>query len=369
MIKGANYGEGGNTFYSVAYASILTAAASSKSDVGTVLMDTPVIEVNGVESRHIYFIGSCNGLLCLGATYIPTVILWNPSTNEYKKIILPEDVFISTGCYGFGFDSKVNDYKLVGITRDEVHALALKSNSWSRFNTITHGYNPSELVGLLLNGVLHWSVAASSGEKHKFVLCFDISSEKFINWPFPEAIIERPKDSYVMLRVWGESLCLVCGIDDVRVDVWVMQTYGVKETWVKKFTTTQVDITSYCALSQLHWSIKDEEILIQERKEFILYDAKNDRVMSLYFNGVNGRFDNLILESYVESMVSLNSGTYTCRDLQVVISVEVNGLVAAAVECQMLRKEHLGFCAPRIGGADVAKGELREGLGDAWGCS
>ncbi|XP_026429907.1 uncharacterized protein LOC113326385 [Papaver somniferum] len=48
----------------------------------------------------------------------------------------------------------------------------------------------------------------------------------------------------------------------------------------------------------------------------------------------------------------------------VVISVEVNGLVAAAVECQMLRKEHLGCCAPRIGGADVAKGELREGLGD-----
>ncbi|XP_026443082.1 F-box/kelch-repeat protein At3g06240-like [Papaver somniferum] len=210
------------------------------------------------------------------------------------------------GYYGFGYDSRVNDYKLVCLTRNEVHAYTLKSNSWRRFNTVRHGYCPRITPGLLLNGVLYWSAAATSGENHKFIVSFDISSEEFTKFPFPEEIIQRPKISGAILRVLGDSLCLVCGIRDVGVDIWVMQNYGVMESWVKKFTTSQRKITSYSHLLKLYWPIKTDEILMQVSEGLALYDDKDDRVRLLNFIAINGRFDFLKSESYVESLVSLN---------------------------------------------------------------
>ncbi|XP_026443081.1 F-box/kelch-repeat protein At3g06240-like [Papaver somniferum] len=243
-------------------------------------MDNPVVKVNGVESRHMKFLGSCNGLLCLGASGSHTLILWNPSTNEYKEIILPKGEFPIT-CYGFGYDTKIKDYKLLCITQNEVHAYTLKSNPWRRFNTVTHGYVQTGSAGLLLNGVLHWS-ASYIPDYYKFILSFDIGSEKFMNMPYPEKIIQG--NQTYLLGVLGDSLCLVCGIDDVRVDVWVIQNYGVRESWVKKFTTAQVRISAYSRSLKFYWSFKNEEILIQVRKGFALYGEKNDRIRFLNFD-------------------------------------------------------------------------------------
>ncbi|XP_026451734.1 F-box/kelch-repeat protein At3g06240-like [Papaver somniferum] len=194
-------------------------------------MDDPLKEMNGVETHDVKILGSCNGLLCLGAyvinatNAIRTLILWNPSSKEYKVIIPPLGHLCCA--YGFGYDSKIKDYKLVCLDSTDVYACSLQSNSWRKVTTIPYNKHFRESGGLLLNGAIHWSAA-------KTIVAFDVSSETFMNFPFAEEI--KPSRE-TTLTVLGDSLCLVYGVPDVRVDVRVMQNYGVTNSWTKRFTT------------------------------------------------------------------------------------------------------------------------------------
>ncbi|XP_026451632.1 F-box protein CPR1-like [Papaver somniferum] len=159
--------------------------------------------------------------------------------------------------------------------------------------------------GLLNNGALHWPWATATGGIRKHIVAFDISNEKFRILPFPEDVMLRPNNR-CKLRVLGDSLCLVCLVPGLPVDVWVMQNYGVRESWTKKFTSTQ-----FLQPSLANWSLKNGEILIQLQLDFALYDQKKNRIRILEFNGID-RFNYLLQsESYMESLVPLYSGTYT----------------------------------------------------------
>ncbi|XP_026416033.1 F-box/kelch-repeat protein At3g06240-like [Papaver somniferum] len=292
-----------DVFYSVDYASILSASTSLSLTTcecdGAVLMDNPKLKRKyGVEeSRFIQILGSCNGLLCLGAASSGALILWNPSTKEYKEIMLPP-VNLPWPSYGFGYDSKFDDYKLVCIVENEVYVYTLRSNTWRTVNTIACGY--LESTGLHLNGALHW--IGATNKTIRDIVAFDISSEKFMNLPIPDEILLLPKGSYCDLTVLGDSLCIVCGVFNDWVDIWVMQDYGVGESWTKLITTSQRSTI------KPYWSLKNGEILIQNPQGFVLYDQKNDRVRFLKFSGIDG-FGYLQSQSYIESLVSPNTST------------------------------------------------------------
>ncbi|XP_026410207.1 F-box/kelch-repeat protein At3g06240-like [Papaver somniferum] len=181
-------------------------------------MDDPVKELKGVAFSTV--LGSCNGLLCLGTIGSNPLILWNPSTREYKVIIPPDYHLLLS--YGFGYDSKNNDYKLVCIDSIYFHAFTLKTGSWRKVVNTFPCVNLGERVGLLLNGALHFTQTTKSlGEFSKAVVAFDISSEKFMKFPLPKEFIIRQTDSTFNLRVLGDSLCLlICGVYTHRVDAW-----------------------------------------------------------------------------------------------------------------------------------------------------
>ncbi|KAM7466473.1 hypothetical protein LguiB_014035 [Lonicera macranthoides] len=91
----------------------------------------------------IEIVGSCNGLLCL---FVPArkqpsryeqllkLVLWNPSTGDYKNLPAVDPSVQNSHTVGFGYDVSLDDYKMVRIceidSKYRVDMYSLKANSW-----------------------------------------------------------------------------------------------------------------------------------------------------------------------------------------------------------------------------------------------
>lgn len=93
---------------------------------------------------YIHIVGSCNGLLCVSPSGVKLVVI-NPYTRELTKLRTPSyppymheiKKIREVVCWGFGYDSCVDDYKvIVGFMKNRdakgtcLHVLTLKSNGW-----------------------------------------------------------------------------------------------------------------------------------------------------------------------------------------------------------------------------------------------
>ncbi|KAJ0727406.1 putative F-box domain-containing protein [Helianthus annuus] len=96
------------------------------------------------ELNDSHLLGSCNGLVCVSPSPSKILVI-NPSTREVKKVRkprIPETDFL---CWGFGYHSLTNDYKLVlGYKKDENHTcfqvFSLRSNMWKVIGEINYGF-------------------------------------------------------------------------------------------------------------------------------------------------------------------------------------------------------------------------------------
>ncbi|XP_026443496.1 F-box/kelch-repeat protein At3g06240-like [Papaver somniferum] len=182
------------------------------------------------------------------------------------------------------------------------------AGSWSRGQNIPYSCSDGTDV-VLLNGVLHWlgetvHWTGDTATREETIISFDINSEKFMDLPFPEGTMTCPEQR-LDVQVLGDSLCLVSSVRKVRVDVWVTQSYGVRESWTKEFTITQEIITANPSSLKFYGFAKNCEILIQLDDCFGLYDRKNNSLRILNLNGTIDGY--LFSESYVESLVSVTS--------------------------------------------------------------
>ncbi|XP_026377732.1 F-box/kelch-repeat protein At3g06240-like [Papaver somniferum] len=182
-----------------------------------------------------------------------SICIWNPMTGEYKKIESGCDFMVEYDGYnfryGFGNDNLIGDYKVVrigkylGLFDGKVYTLA--SNSWRRVGSGKHYEFSRErrYPGVLLNGALHWLGCVTTGKEgsSEVIVAFDVSSERSIHLPFPDGIIAPPPelgdDDDLNKDVGGLGDCLCLSVVRfVWIDVWVMQEYGVQESWIKQFT-------------------------------------------------------------------------------------------------------------------------------------
>ncbi|XP_026444006.1 F-box protein CPR1-like [Papaver somniferum] len=218
-----------------------------------------------------------------------SICLGNPSTKEYKKLPDSPNHFSSStegieiGLCGLGYDDKANDFKVIRVAEIDSRAdcfddssnwseteigtirprsghvevstrrsqsvfeiYSLRSNSWKGLKTTPY-YFPGELKpGVMVNGFMHWwAINRIAG--YEAIIYFDFSDEIFKE----VAVLEGPMlhDGEVAdseyennnVGVLGGCLCVLHKTFD-RVDVWVMQEYGVKELWTKRFTTTEDSI-------------------------------------------------------------------------------------------------------------------------------
>ncbi|KAJ4968587.1 hypothetical protein NE237_015288 [Protea cynaroides] len=283
-----------------------------------------------------YVVGSCNGLLCLMTCNSTKreILLWNPSTRRHQKLpSIPKEIscFGSTfnGKFeyivnGFGHDPTTDDYKFVRIVKFRgaldslVTVFSLRTNSWRRVGNMPFCLNKSYFSMLFANSALHW-IANREPEPNttsSFIGSFDLQDEEYRELPLPDFDFVK-NNAPMKLAVLGGQLCVLWPFLGVRVEVWLMKEYGVRDSWEKQFSIEQPRIEQPWVMRNLEflrpicYSKTGEVILQIDLDAVVLFDPRRRRVRNLIVYGAPDLFE---IESFVGSLVPLNAkdGTYSC---------------------------------------------------------
>ncbi|KAL4591180.1 hypothetical protein LXL04_004131 [Taraxacum kok-saghyz] len=244
--------------------------------------------------RDCHLLGSSNGLVCISPLRTQILVV-NPSTREVKRLKDPRIVDVWAVCWGFGYDSFSDDYKVIlGYTKGDgstcFQVLTLKSNDWKLLGDVN--YSIVSRIGILCNGALHWVMKDASSQNNKnAILSFDLSDEEIREIHQPDdAVYEYciARHSTMRLGVLEERLCAF-NYDNVRDDLWMMTNYNVKESWgmIQKDWETKVFVHRFKELKHyIHYKRSlFRDIWFSRTLEFVgcpMY------VMSLVSPHVNG---------------------------------------------------------------------------------
>lgn len=307
-------------------------------------LDCPEIPANKVTNfegfRFNGIVGSCNGLLLCICGEPPNLhlVLINPSTMTFRRVpILQVPQNYMDVSYGFGFDSQSNDYKIVRIVHlfygyangsafngRQVMVYSFNNDSWKLVEEdICLHKKPAHRNGVLVNNhLLHWLLWYPSLREHR-IASFDVCTEKWSEVPIPDYIENGPinpknnmawrlygmdiEDDMVDLGVLDGSLCLLT--KNYRrlfgeVDVWVMMKYGVKDSWVRLFDASDLDLTGSLEVAPIAYSKRGSEILMRtfDLSRVFWYNLREKRARSADFQGVR---DYCQVSVCIPSLVSL----------------------------------------------------------------
>ncbi|CAA0821223.1 Unknown protein [Striga hermonthica] len=187
--------------------------------------------------NSVRIVGCCDGLVCL-AVDGKQFSLWNPCTGNYKKLPEVDDdnmncLFISK--YGFGFDYGSCDYKVLGImtgfsgpNRYQIMAKVynLKADSWKKVEIFNDGL-PTDDAAKFVGGKLHWGKKVGLNWE---IVSFDLATETLGKVEPPSGFEGFFSAS---LGILGGCLCVLRDFREMNLDVWVLQHYGVGDSWVK----------------------------------------------------------------------------------------------------------------------------------------
>ncbi|XP_026420693.1 F-box protein CPR1-like [Papaver somniferum] len=217
------------------------------------------------------------------------------ATKNYKTIPNPQKNLYLIGLGGFGYDCKIDDYKVVILwnlyssnqeDRCLLDVYTLGKNSWKSSKIELDMVPWRQDIGVLGNGALHWS-GKWRDKRSKLIISLDISDEKFKQVELPEGDLEN-SDFCMTVGALEGSLCVLDGGDMVQLEVWVMQDYGVRESWTKRYTITHEMLTKFsfwmCYLTvKLMGSFKSGEILFWTDGKLVLYYPKHSSARVLAY--------------------------------------------------------------------------------------
>jgi F-box interacting protein len=204
--------------------------------------------------------GSCNGPRCI-SNCVSEIAFWNPNIRKHRVIpYLPiprneSDFHLSKCVHGFGFDQSSRDYKLVRLSffegiryimfKTQVRLFSSKTNSWKALPNIPYALYSTQPVGVFVENSLHWVVTRNRSQPC-LIVAFNLTQEVFNEVPLPE--IQRADDVkgiQIDVSLLGECLCMTVNHVSVKhymqhhiakVEVWVMEKYGLRDSWCKLFT-------------------------------------------------------------------------------------------------------------------------------------
>lgn len=198
----------------------------------------------------------------------------NPSTLTFFEVPNPNSDQLCGDCitnsnYGFGFDSRNNDFKVVRISRrSETRVCSLKANSWRLVGELFPALQFGDFNGVLIDNhlLLHWTIWLEP-ERQLRILCFGLCNEQWHGLSIPDFVVRGSLDStsdfasflhllvkdMVHLGNLEGCLCLLIRIY-VRGcesgDVWVM-----KESWVKLLDISDSCVIWVCLVRSLFISL------------------------------------------------------------------------------------------------------------------
>ncbi|MCL7025090.1 hypothetical protein MKW94_023129 [Papaver nudicaule] len=271
--------------------------------------------------------GSCNGLVCFSINPYKdshVMYIWNPSTVQYKKIpVAPikgpplvtatDEIFPGVTiniAYGFGYDSKIDDYKLIRMVdfpvehRCEVRIYTLGTNSWTDASFLHYRLTHPSIAGVLSNEAIHWIATPDGTQGDLVIVSYDIRNDTFQQVVGPNSL-----STELALSICGFDgfLCLLGNTHDVQIEVWVMKEYGVTESWTKIVTISQPEvILSFLYVRPIKWFKNGQILLEKDQTSLALYDPKSHKAIDLEVDGVS---EWLEAEIFLKSLVPVTSDT------------------------------------------------------------
>lgn len=212
------------------------------------------------DDTSIGILGSgINGTLCLYQDDT-TVVLWNPTTEEFKVIppspidSLPYFTTLVT-LHGFGYDFVRDDYKVIRRAELLPHnafdgdllivpmrdrhiweMYSLRSDSWRKLNVDMPPCDTSDAgVEVYLNGVCHWWGETLDGP---YLVSFNLHNEVFLTTPLPQDMYDSLDSEWVErhLVVLNMSIAIISNhAKKNSFHVSILGELGVKDSWTKLF--------------------------------------------------------------------------------------------------------------------------------------
>ena len=285
----------------------------------SLLAAAPELELPELDEANwpLQLIGPCNGIVCL-RDFHEGIHLCNPMTRKFRT--LPQSSFGSPGGFlrqthvvGLGFDSTIDDYKVVRIFESSLYDFRaeiynLSTDSWRQVDAILPPVILRDCFDLLFNGFFHWSAGPKSSPH---ILSFDTGAEVFKEIKYPNGWLgeqAEPESVGHSLVVLDDSMALILfsrgrlldselyDKSEQYIEIWAMMEYGVEESWVKKFFLGPFSGIQ-CVLS--FWS--NDKLLADCCKQLVSFGIQNDSKLKKY--DIKGFYLQLVILK--ESLVSL----------------------------------------------------------------
>ncbi|KAF5186647.1 F-box family protein [Thalictrum thalictroides] len=302
---------------------------------------------------------SCNGLICLvhrfyDHTIEDEVSLWNPATKQFRilpKSAVPIPVWdggLVDFYYGFGFDNKTNDYKVVRIIHDDyildgnqqsrvrVEVYSLNMDSWRVLDVVLpiDIHIASDPRTPYRDGIYCWSGWDSFMENgsviyRNSILSFDFTKEVFGTMPMPD-VYSFVRGSLVRcslkLALLRENIaCFEWVRDPPKTDnwhckIWVLNEYGVKESWTKLYTVVLESraFSKFISLNGMIIWLKWDRLT--RNFSFRVCNPITQELMDLPFDQLDSNQD-LLFANYKESCVSVHSAYCAASRVSAVVDV------------------------------------------------
>ncbi|XP_021765774.1 F-box protein CPR30-like isoform X2 [Chenopodium quinoa] len=256
-----------------------------------------------------FVVGSCNGLLCIQSIRPYCLFLLNPTTGSYRQIptYYPPRRYTALN-FGFGYDSNNDDYKVVRIvdqhprvmgfffpeTERIVRVYSSRANSWEEMKLTP----PQDSMGdrkngvLVNNNLLHWKFWSLEEGKYR-ICCFNLCENKWTHdVPLPDYMGNDIRDGLLDFGVFDGCLYLSTkNLQQSVVDIWVMNDYGVKESWVKLVQISDSHVFGSLRVSPIAYDRLNHQILLRTANKtehkILWYDIKGETTKSAEFNGVS----------------------------------------------------------------------------------
>ncbi|KAK9078977.1 hypothetical protein SSX86_000646 [Deinandra increscens subsp. villosa] len=188
---------------------------------------------NFFDINYRYLVGSCNGLVCISPHFNEIVVI-NPLTREVKKIPNPQIPETNSLCWGFGYDSINDDYKIVlglrkGENRTCFQMFSLRSNVWKVLEEVNYVFISAP--GILYKGMLHWVAYDILSKEKDAIFSFHLTDQKFREIPHPEKypLCFGKLRASMCLGIMEDCLCIFHHWS-LPHSVWVMKDYN-KQSW------------------------------------------------------------------------------------------------------------------------------------------
>ncbi|KAL4379838.1 hypothetical protein GQ457_02G038600 [Hibiscus cannabinus] len=272
-------------------------------------------------------LGPRNGLLCIyTGGQRNKMVLWNPSTREFKtlppsSIKPPSPGYITVDTAGFGFDSNIGDYKVVqfvdrialnhSLPADErplpgykydftAEVYSLKTDSWKEIpftGAFPDGFH--NLCDSYVNGRCYWHAGRDPlPEPDPRILSFDMADDTFSTCPFPDFGGSLEHYRFQLSEFYGSLGIFIFPYTAPAksFDLWVMDG---AYTWTKQLCIEPIPGVE----NPLGFWTNGDLFLETPDHQLLLFDHRTGELKSL---GITTSLDSVRVFAYAESLVPIN---------------------------------------------------------------